>query len=179
VVLFVDECHLLWGDSLGYVWGKRSERVEVPILNEKERQTYFGGVNLLTGKPFVLPASAGNTEETLIFLKALRQAFQGRHLTLIWDGASYHRAQRIKDYLLQINGHCPGEQRAVQLFQFAPNAPEQNPMEDVWLLGKNLVRKNYHLLDSFQKIKDFFCQAVRNITLRSKKFDWYGRLHIV
>jgi putative transposase len=24
----------------GYVWGKKNERVEAPIVNEKERQTY-------------------------------------------------------------------------------------------------------------------------------------------
>jgi putative transposase len=38
-VLFVDECHLLWGDILGYVWGPRGERIEVPILNDRDRQT--------------------------------------------------------------------------------------------------------------------------------------------
>jgi hypothetical protein len=42
VVLFQGECHLLWGDMCGYVWGKKNERVEVPIVNEKERQTYLG-----------------------------------------------------------------------------------------------------------------------------------------
>ena len=41
----VDECHLLWGDSEGYVWGKKKERVSIPIVNEKERQTYFGGLD--------------------------------------------------------------------------------------------------------------------------------------
>ena len=30
VVLFQDECHLLWGDICGYVWGKKNQRVEVP-----------------------------------------------------------------------------------------------------------------------------------------------------
>jgi len=39
-VLMLDECHLLWGDTTGYVWGKRNEKVEVPIINQKERQTY-------------------------------------------------------------------------------------------------------------------------------------------
>ncbi|HEY9301791.1 MAG TPA: hypothetical protein VIQ31_36580 [Phormidium sp.] len=46
VVLFQDECHLLWVDICGYVWGNKNERVEVPIVNEKERQTYLGAVNM-------------------------------------------------------------------------------------------------------------------------------------
>ena len=42
VVLFIDECHLHWGDLAGYVWGCRKERAEAPIRNEKRKQTYFG-----------------------------------------------------------------------------------------------------------------------------------------
>ena len=45
IVLLEDECHLLWGDCLGYVWGNRGEAIEVWMLNEKERQTYYGAVN--------------------------------------------------------------------------------------------------------------------------------------
>ncbi len=37
-VFFLDECHLLWGDVCGYVWGKTKERIEVPILNERQKQ---------------------------------------------------------------------------------------------------------------------------------------------
>jgi len=48
VVFFVDECHLLWGDLCGYVWGKTDERIEVPIINERSKQTYYGAVNLST-----------------------------------------------------------------------------------------------------------------------------------
>ena len=40
VVLFLDECHLLWGDVTGYVWGKTNQRIEVPVVNQRQRQTY-------------------------------------------------------------------------------------------------------------------------------------------
>jgi len=30
VVYLIDECHLLWGDVCGYLWGKRNERIEIP-----------------------------------------------------------------------------------------------------------------------------------------------------
>jgi hypothetical protein len=29
-VYMIDECHLLWGDICGYVWGKSNMRVEIP-----------------------------------------------------------------------------------------------------------------------------------------------------
>jgi hypothetical protein len=60
-----DECHLLWGDTLGYVWGKKNEKIETPILNERERQTYYGAINCLTGEFYISPYSSGNGENTV------------------------------------------------------------------------------------------------------------------
>jgi len=37
----LDECHLLWGDLCGYVWGKTNERIEVDMTNYRNKQTYF------------------------------------------------------------------------------------------------------------------------------------------
>ena len=36
LVFFLDECHLIWRDICGYVWGKTDMRIEIPIKNEKE-----------------------------------------------------------------------------------------------------------------------------------------------
>ncbi len=44
-VFFLDECHLLWGDVCGYIWGKSNTRIEVPIVNEREKQTYYGALD--------------------------------------------------------------------------------------------------------------------------------------
>jgi hypothetical protein len=30
-VLLLDECHLLWGDSIGYVWGRTDQEISIPI----------------------------------------------------------------------------------------------------------------------------------------------------
>jgi len=53
VVFLLDECHLLWGDVCGYVWGKTNERIEVPIVSDRQRQTYFGALNY-SSKEFVV-----------------------------------------------------------------------------------------------------------------------------
>jgi DDE superfamily endonuclease len=74
--LMLDECHLLWGNILGYVWGKTSERIEVPILNTRTRQTYYGAVDYLTGEVFVKGLPKGNSEHTITFLKALLKQFR-------------------------------------------------------------------------------------------------------
>jgi putative transposase len=48
VVYMIDEGHILWGDVCGYVWGKTNIRIEVPLTNQRERQTYFGAINYQT-----------------------------------------------------------------------------------------------------------------------------------
>lgn len=62
VVFFEDECHLLWGDICGYVWGKTTEPIEVPVINERERQTYFGALNLHTQEFIVKAYEKGNSK---------------------------------------------------------------------------------------------------------------------
>ena len=41
IVLYVDECHLIWDDVRGYVWAPSNQRVAVPMTNFRERQTYY------------------------------------------------------------------------------------------------------------------------------------------
>lgn len=48
IVFFEDECHLLWGDLCGYVWGKTDERIKVSIVNQRRKQTYYGAINVYT-----------------------------------------------------------------------------------------------------------------------------------
>jgi transposase len=179
VVLFVDECHLLWGDALGYAWGPKGQRVELPITNEHTRQTYYGALNLLTGRAVTSPAGAGNGEQTVAFLKRLRQRFQGRPLLLIWDGAPYHRSEAVKTYLRAVNGDRPEAEWRIHCIALAPHAPEQNPMEDVWLGAKNHLRKMWFALKTFLDVNRYFTSFVECHCFEFDKLNWYGRLQLI
>jgi putative transposase len=169
-VLFVDECHLLWGDVTGYVWaaafggkfspetclGKTNQRIEVPVVNERQRQTYFGALNYCT-KEFVVKSYAqGNSESTIEFLQYLQQQYSQQRLALFWDGASYHRSAQLKAYLQAVNQDLVQDDWQIICTRFAPNAPEQNPVEDVWLQAKRFIRQCYHLCKSFAVVKFLF-----------------------
>ena len=155
-VLFLDECHLLNGDICGYVWGQTNVKIEVPIKNEKNRQTYFGALNYQT-KEFIIEAyPSGNGESTVEFVKNLQNKYPNQKLVLIWDGASYHRFGEFREYLLQVNQNKLLDRLEITCILFAPNAPQQNPVEDVWLQGKNFLRKYWHLCKSFWAIKKLF-----------------------
>jgi transposase len=173
VVVCVEECHLLWGDPLGDGWGPRGKRVEIPLLNERERQTSYGAVNLMTGSAFVMPAEAGNSETSVNCLKTLRCNFQGRRFLGIWDRASYHRGDLVKAYLKELNGARPEQERLIHLAYVAPNAPEQNPMEDVWVAAKRWIRKHFFLFETFKQVKHRFVTFIHDFILKTIKFEWY------
>ena len=132
-VFFLDECHLLWGDVCGYVWGKSNTRIEVPIVNEREKQTYYGALDYFNQEFFVQAYPTANSEHTISFLNYLQEKRPHQRIAIIWDGASYHRSQELKDYLQSLNTGRPQPSWQLTCIRFAPNAPEQNPVEDVWL----------------------------------------------
>jgi putative transposase len=103
VVYMIDECHLLWGDVCGYVWGKTKIRVEVPMTNQKERQTYFGALNYQTKQFFVREYGTGNSENTVLFVKYLQSLNIGARILIFWDGASYHKYGEMRDDLSLVN----------------------------------------------------------------------------
>lgn len=100
----VDECHLLWGDVCGYVWGKASERISVPVVNIRDKQTYFGGLDYKTKEFLTYTAKTANSENTISFLQYLQSQRPGAKLLIIWDGASVAPSQQIKDYLDSLIG---------------------------------------------------------------------------
>lgn len=54
---------------------------------------------------------------------------------------------------------------------FAPNAPEQNLVEDVWLRGKNHLRKHFYEKKTFQQVKNCFCNFINKQIFSFSKMD--------
>lgn len=75
-VLFLDECHLLWGDVSGYGWSRRKKRVDVEVKSTKERQTYYGALDYLSKRFVVQEYGAGNQDNTVAFLKYLQSLYE-------------------------------------------------------------------------------------------------------
>jgi putative transposase len=174
VVLFLDECHLLWGDICGYIWGKTDIRIEVPIKNEKQRQTYYGALNAKTGQVILQAYPQGNTVNTIKFVEHLRSQYPQARLVLIWDGAAYHHSQEFRDYLEEVNQGKTEEEWLLKCIRLAANAPEQNPIEDVWLQAKELLRKCWHLCQNFHVVKWLFEWVIRQDVFCFPKLSMYS-----
>ncbi|MGB3511762.1 MAG: hypothetical protein WBA93_21500 [Microcoleaceae cyanobacterium] len=55
----VISCGETWS---GYAWGRTDTTIEIPIKNEKSRQTYYGGLDDLTKEFIVKEYQTANTE---------------------------------------------------------------------------------------------------------------------
>lgn len=175
VVFILDECHLLWGDLCGYVWGLTEQRVIVPIVNQRQRQTYFGALNYCSKEFLVQPYDTGNSENMIAFLQYLQQQCPHQRIAVIWDGASYHRSKEIQAYLESFNQDKEPDLWQISCIRFAPNAPEQNPVEDIWLQAKRWIRECYHLCQSFWIVKRLFELATHHQVFDFPKLHEYGK----
>ena len=95
-------------------------------------------------------------------------------LTIIWDGATYHKSQELREYLEVVNTGKFSEKWQINCILFAPNAPEQNPVEDIWLQGKNLLRKFAYRCKSFTIVKRLFMFFLNRQILGFPKLYMYG-----
>jgi transposase len=90
-------------------------------------------------------------------LAFLREQYAGKQLLIHWDGASSHRGNAVHSYLASQNHGTADTTWPLTCFRFAPHAPDQNPIEDVWLKAKTFINRNWQCLnDSFQTTKDLF-----------------------
>ena len=144
------------------------------MTNERDKQTYYGALNYHTKQFLVKPYEKANSEQTVDFVKYLLKQCPGQRIVIIWDGASYHKYKKMKEYLEQVNGGLPPESWPVTCILLAPNAPEQNPVEDIWLKGKNEVRNKYHLCNSFKEVKELFVNAIDGQYFTFPKVYQYG-----
>lgn len=89
-------------------------------------------------------------------MKKLQGQYPGKRIAVIWDGATYHKSSEVKQFLSILNDSYEANEWQFTCILFAPNAPEQNPVEDVWLQAKNFLRKFWHLCKSFSAVKWLF-----------------------
>ena len=173
VVLYVDQCHLIWDDARGYAWAPRNKRIDIPMTNFRERQTYYGAIEPLSGEAIVVPTDSANGYWTTIFVEYLREQYPEKRLILLWDGAAYHRGIEMCEYLEGVNYGKSHDEWSVRCVLFAPNAPEQNPIEDVWLMAKEYVRKHWRECSTFQFVMYFFEEALNTLSFQFDKLRLY------
>lgn len=118
---------------------------------------------------------AGNEDNTVAFLQYLQSLYgEDTRLVIVWDGVIYHRSAVVQQFLGQVNGGLSPEEWKITCLRLAPNAPEQNPVEDVWLQAKQFIRKYARLGKKFGLVKFLFQLVTHCQTFAFAKAFMYG-----
>lgn len=75
---------------------------------------------------------------------------------------------------IAVNQGLEPEEWKITCIRFAPNAPEQNPIEDIWLSAKRFVRQFYSICSSFAIAKRLFELATEHQIFDFPKLSLYG-----
>lgn len=179
VLVFLDECFLLWGDVCGYAWGKRNERVEVTVGNYKQRQTFYGALDAISGEMHLATYPKAESAATTDFLTELMYRYPKAKLTICWDNAKWHTGEEVRAFLRRLNdGQLPEEWR-LTLFAFAPNDPEQNPIEEVWRQAKTKLRQQRLEASKFNEVTDAFEASLERQVFSFPKRQMYAPSQLV
>jgi hypothetical protein len=155
------------------VWGKRNTPLVGPLTNARQRQTYYGALNLLTHEFHLQEGVAGNGETTVAYLQWCQRLYPDKKVLFLWDGASYHRGADLQEFLRRENAGWPEADWKVTCMLFAPNPPEQNPTEDVGLKGKQYLRKRFAINKTFAQVKRCFSEFLNSLSFAPAKLRWY------
>ncbi len=80
----------------------------------------------------------------------------GKRLAIFWDATTYYNYREFREYLIKINQDLQEEEWLINCTKFTPNAPEQNPVEEIWLQVKKFIRQFDHLCSSLKIVKWLF-----------------------
>jgi transposase len=121
----LDEAHIHQDVDLGHAWGERGKRFHVasssPGLSAK---VSFYGLSLdKEGQVRLWPYARANGEHTIDVLRRLRTEIPEGPLTIIWDGAPYHRAKTVWSAAASLD---------IDLVPLPSYSPDLMPVEPLW-----------------------------------------------
>ena len=154
-------------------WGKRNAPIVVPMTNERQRQTSYGALNLLTHEFHLSEAPAGKGVNTVAYIQWCQTLYPDKKLFVLGDGAGYHRGEELQKFLTDTKAGLAEADWKVTCLRFAPHAPEQNPTADVWRKGKPHLRKQFAMTKTFAQVKRCFSTFLTALHFTSTKFGWY------
>ena len=116
---------------------------QTPTLKVKLTRDHLSAMGAITTEGKIIMQCQDHSykgPDVVRFLQLLTREIPGK-LLVIWDGASIHRRQPVKEYLKK------GGAKRILLEQLPAYAPELNPQEGVWNLLKRVELKNVCCLD--------------------------------
>ena len=124
LLIFMDEAHIHLDTDEGYGWSVKGERFWVSSSSPGLAKVSFYGAYIYNiGQVRLFPYNVANGINTIEVLQRLRAEFPDRTMTMIWDGAPYHRSQLVKDEAISLN---------LNLQPLSAYSPDFMPVEHLW-----------------------------------------------
>lgn len=159
-IFFADECSLSWETEYRRAWLPKGEKTVLKVSREKIRQNYFGAVNASSKKEELISLSWQNTETIVGALRELTKRYANQKLCLVWDNARWHRSKDLRALLGRGK-----EFSHIRFIWLPPYAPDKNPQEHIWKVGKSAVKNT--VTKTFEELKQIFEDSIRD-----RKFDY-------
>lgn len=149
------------------VWYFRGQEPIIEAKRKGRSQSFYGALNLKTGKETAIKAMRQNGQTSIKFLKKLAGIYRGRHILLLWDNAGWHKSKLIKSFLRTTGQFA--------LMNFPPYAPDLNPQEQIWKALRRNITHNRFEKDFDVLIKDCL-RYLNRANFESIKFaNLFGR----
>lgn len=134
---------LIWIDEAGFYLLPAVVRTyapcgETPILRAPLSYDHLSAISAITPAGQLLmqvQEDAYHGTEVVRFLKHVLRHIRGK-LLIVWDGASIHHGQAIKEFL------AAGGAKRIHLERLPGYAPDLNPDEGIWQYLKHVELKN-------------------------------------
>lgn len=147
LLVYIDEAHIHLDADEGYGWSIEGERFWVSSCSPGLKKVSFYGVYLYNlGQVRFFPYDTANGLNSIEVLKQIRAEFPDIEITLIWDGAPYHRSGEVKTAASDLK---------IDLEPLPAYSPDFMPVEHLWQWLREDV--TYHTC--YEKEKDLIEQV--------------------
>jgi transposase len=124
LVIYIDEAHIHLDTDEGYGWTVKGKRAWISSTSPGLAKVSFYGVYLYNlGQVRLFPYLQANGDNTVDVLKKIRNEFPDEDITLIWDGASYHRGEKVIHAIEKLD---------ITLEPLPAYSPDFMPVEHLW-----------------------------------------------
>lgn len=156
VILCEDEMVLTNATTLQKIWLPKGEYPPVLEINTtKKRQSFYGFLNLKSGRQHTFVTDKQNMLVTAEILTKVRKLYPTQKLVLFWDNAGWHKGSKAQEWIEQ-DGNT-------ETVYFPPYTPDFNPQEHVWKAGRAHVTHNRHIT-KLKEIAEEFRQYLESRT---------------
>lgn len=149
IVFASDEVRIEHEAVLRRAWHAPGTKTELKVDRQRQHQSCIGFLNQNTGECLLRRLSHQNTDTIIEALTHLTMQYPNKQITIVWDNASFHRSQELRNLL------GPGNTlENIHLINMPAYAPDHNPIEHVWGETKNNISNKQR--DTFDHTRQAF-----------------------